>query len=196
MKRREGILNRTSRSVVLACLMFAPLAQADDAPIDEVVVRATRTDLVKLARQVRMAEFRFYDRYNELNTQRDYAVTCNNEATTGSRFTWDSCQPVFQEKARVAEGRGFADVIQSAHAVPRGGVAISATPRPPASMAITAGRPGFQQHMIDVTRRNPDLIKLLNEYDALLKQYEAAYRKINGRKAPADEKVEAGPPDR
>ena len=75
--------------------------------MEQVVIEATRENLVKLATQARQAESRFYQRYNELSTKRDYAINCRSEAPTGSRFKWDYCQPVFQDKAQEAEGRAF-----------------------------------------------------------------------------------------
>jgi hypothetical protein len=186
-------MKATSRNALLACVLFAPFAQGapggGEAPIEEVIINATKPNIVKLAQQVRMAEFRFYQRYNELNTKRDYAVNCRIEGVTGSRFASDVCVPVFQDKARAAEGRAFAEVIQGSHLTPDGSIAVVSTPKPPASMAIAAGRPGFQQNMIEITRKNADLIKLLNEYGALVKQYEDAYRRTNGAKSSTKEKA-------
>ena len=153
---------------------------ADHAPVDEVVVEATRATLVKLAKEVRLAEVRFYERYNQLNTVRDYAVNCSEEATTGTRFTLGYCRPVFQSKSTGAEGQSFAQIV--------GQVGATGTPSAPASMTIAAARPGFQKNMIEVTRKNPDLTQLLNEYGERLKQYEDVYRKVNGAPPPGDPK--------
>ena len=171
---------KTTPHTLLTFLLLSPLALGapeNDAPIDQVVVEAKKANVVKLAKEVRLAEFRFYDLYNKLNTEPDYAVNCENEPSTGSRFTWDNCKPVFQDKAQQTEASAFGRFLQGISTTPGGGVAASATPGMPASMAISAGRPGFQQHMTELTRKNPELTKLLNEYAARLKQYQDATRK-------------------
>jgi len=173
---------KSAPRLLLAGLLLAPYAPmaADQAPVDEVVVEATRATLVKLAKEVRLAEVRFYERYNQLNTVRDYAVNCSEEATTGTRFTLGYCRPVFQSKSTGTEGQSFAQIV--------GQVGATGTPSAPASMTIAAARPGFQKNMIEVTRKNPDLTQLLNEYGERLKQYEDVYRKVNGAPPPGDPK--------
>jgi hypothetical protein len=99
-------LNTIRKSVVL-CLVFAPLAYAAEAPVDQVVVEADRASLVKLAREVQLAEQRFYARYNEINTRKKYAVRCYEEAATGTRFKQKYCKPVYETEAQATQGREF-----------------------------------------------------------------------------------------
>lgn len=95
----------------MLCLILAPLAygvvQAAEAPVDQVVVEAERANLVKLAKDVQLAEERFYARYNELNTKKKYAVRCSDEASTGTRFKKKTCKPVYETEAQAAQGREF-----------------------------------------------------------------------------------------
>ncbi len=108
---------KSIRRNVLLCLLFAPLAQgvahaaepatSNDAPVDQVIVEGSRADLVKLAQQVLLAEERFYQRYNEINTKRVYMVRCYNEAPTGTRFRQKYCKPVYENEADATEGRDF-----------------------------------------------------------------------------------------
>ena len=168
-------MKTTVRNALLVGLLFAPIApDATASPedtIDEVTIEAARANLAKLAQEVKVAERRFYARYNELNTTRDYAVNCEDEASTGSRFTLNSCQPVFQQKALREQRRDLRE----------GGTAGAAV-----SSAVAAALPGFQKNMADITRKNPDLLELLSEYGALAKQYEDASRKVNGSKSSID----------
>ena len=97
----------TIRNSLVLCLIFAPLAYAADAPVDQVVVEADRANLVKLAREVQLAEQRFYARYNEINTRKKYAVRCYEEAATGTRFKQKYCKPVYETEAQAAQGREF-----------------------------------------------------------------------------------------
>jgi hypothetical protein len=118
-----------------------------------------------------------------LNTKREFAVNCANEASVGSRFTHSECKPVFQSEAETAEVYELVFSMQRA-ILPMGkgegeSIISGATP---ATVAIEASRPGFKKNMIDVTRRSPDLIKLLEEHAALVRRYEDTYRILNGRK--------------
>jgi len=127
---------RSIRRNVLLGLLIAPLAQGvahaaesatgSDAPVDQVIVQGTRADLVKLAQQVLMAEERFYQRYNEINTKRVYMVRCYNEAPTGTRFKQKYCKPVYENEADATEARDFMLALgrgASAGSTSSGGVA-------------------------------------------------------------------------
>jgi hypothetical protein len=105
-------LKTISRTVLLFGLLITSLvcraetaAPDPAAPVDQVVVKATREKLAKLEKEVKLAEQRFYDRYNQVNTKRDYAVKCYNEADTGTRFKKTYCQPVFTTKAQEEQAR-------------------------------------------------------------------------------------------
>ncbi len=103
-------MNIVRKSAVL-CLVLTPLAYgvatAADSPVDQVVVEADRATLTKLAREVQLAEERFYARYNERNTRRKYAVRCYEEAATGTRFKQKYCKPVYETEAQATQGREF-----------------------------------------------------------------------------------------
>jgi hypothetical protein len=100
----------------LLCLLFTPLAlgvaqaaepAATRESIEQVIVKGKRADLVKLAKEVLIAEERFYQRYNDINTKRQYMVRCYNEAPTGTRFKQKYCKPVFENEADATEARDF-----------------------------------------------------------------------------------------
>jgi len=100
------------RNVLMLSLLCAPLAcevaaAADVPPPDQVIVEGKRGDLVKAAKEVQLAEQRFFQRYNEINTKRDYAVRCYNEAPTGTRFKQKYCKPVYESDAQATEARDF-----------------------------------------------------------------------------------------
>jgi hypothetical protein len=161
----------TVGNVLLSCLLLAPLAHAAEPvpPNDQVVVQATRANLARLAEEVKKAEYRFYQRYNELNTKRDYAIQCTTEARPNSRFTNSSCKPLFQTKAEEDESREF--FMELSRQYSAAGV--------PAPVAVAAGRPAYQKNVLEVTKRSPDLSRLLGEHNRLLRQYEALYYRVN-----------------
>ncbi|MEJ1964916.1 MAG: hypothetical protein WDO56_26625 [Gammaproteobacteria bacterium] len=183
-------------NALLLSLLFAPLAHAASvaappgggAPVDQVVIEATRANLAKLGQDMLAIEYRFYRRYNELNTKRDYAVDCYKEARTGSRFIRSYCQPAFQSNAELAEARAFLLYLQSIDKFTGNATSTLAAP---ATMAIEAGRPGFKKNMIEVTHRSPELIKLLDEHAALVKRFEDMYRRVNGAHPRSVEKAAA-----
>lgn len=193
------------RTVFVIGLGLAPLAYSEEPPMDQVVVEATRTNLNKLAKEVRQSEKRFYKRYNELNKVRDYAIKCSTEATTGTRFTRTDCQPVFESKAEEAEARQFLVAFGGGEQITGpGGITgpphmYEPDPPPmvgtgsvgPAAATIAARRPGFKQHMMDVTTQNPELVKMAEEHAALWKRYEAMYRKLNGAGPDPEDEAEA-----
>jgi len=173
-------------NLLLSCLLFAPLAQGAEPtpPSDQVVVQATRANLVRLGEEVKKAEYRFYQRYNELNTKRDYAIKCTTEARPNSRFTNSFCKPVFQTKAEEDESRTF--FMELSRQYSAAGV--------PAPIAVAAGRPAYQKHVVEVTTHSPELARLLGEHNKLLKQYEALYYRVNGLpQSPAETAAPAAP---
>lgn len=209
----RNVLLLVSLFTLLVCRAEAASPDAA-APVDQVVIKATREKLAKLEKQILLAEQRFYERYNALNTKRDYAVKCYNEATTGTRFKKTYCQPVFASKAQEEQARRAMAYLGSSatpattssaaagmHAgatVGIGGVAggagsqeasesisgaSSAMTGAPAIMAVGGGQSDFQKNMIEITRKNPELTKLLNKHAELVKEYEATFRKVNGMEA-------------
>jgi hypothetical protein len=204
------------RNVLLLGLLFTALvcrveAASPDpaAPVDQVVIQATRAKLVKLEKEVLLAQQRFYERYNELNTKRDYAMKCYNEADTGSRFKKTYCQPVFANKAQEEQARravqylgssstaatsssaaasmhagattgmgGVAGAANSGEAQEGSAGASSGRTGAPAIMAVEGSQSDFQENMIELTRKDPELMKRLNKHAELVREYEATLRQI------------------
>ncbi len=186
------------KALLLSLLLAPPAPGASGTastvvadPMQQVVVEATRTNLAKLAKEIEIAEFRFYQRYNELNTKPDYAIHCSNEASTGTRFKENECRPVFRNKAEQVAARDFLVGLGQASLKPGEGGLLLAPP-PPATMAILAGQPAYQKNMIEVTGKNPDLIKLLTDHATLVKRFDDMQRQLMGLQ-PRPEKKAAEP---
>jgi hypothetical protein len=185
--------------LVASALVISPLAgAADEPPSDnkpqEVVIEATRANLNKIGNEVKLAEFKFYKRYNDFNKKREYAINCNKQAALGTRFTADICQPLYATRAEEAEAAQFMQMIGAGEL----GFATGPTnqrqllyPEPargsgmgggaPAKLAIEAGKNDFQKNVIEVTNSHPELQKLLGEHARLWKQWEDLYYRVNGR---------------
>lgn len=184
-------------TLAFVALLMAPLAPAN-APdtassastLEEARVEARRTRLSEIRREMIQLEDRFYARYNELNTNDDFDIHCENAARTGTRLERRYCQPVYETEAQREEGieyfhylyRSMTDEAFKFLSKNDGG--LIGGPPPPALQKIEARRPEFRQTMLEVTRDNPELVQLLAERQRIAKRYEAARRKLFGRNAP------------
>jgi len=195
-----------SRMVLVVGLLVAPLVHAAQDPIDTVTVEATRENVAKLEKQVKMAQMHFYELYNQLNKDRDYAIECEEAAPTGTRFKQTTCQPKFKSNAEAEEARQFLIAFgggDQATGTPDGvgGPAPVFRPQTPppvaaggayaAAMGAASGRPGFEQHVKDLTEKNPKLLKAAQEHAELWKRYYRLYRQLNGA-SPLPEENEGG----
>jgi hypothetical protein len=133
----------------------------------EVSVTAQR-QIDEMRKEIVAAEDRFLAKYNELNTQREYRITCLMVTPTGTRFYHRECRPQFISDATEAEARGW----------------LGGYSAPPAAMAISDKSPGFTKNMVDLVRKNPDLVKLANERAAAEKRYNDAVRRAFSDEGP------------
>ncbi len=148
----------------------APSDVADE--LDQVLVYGSKEELWQLRQAIIEAEDRFYERYNVLNSNNDFDMTCRVEARTGTRLTTRTCKPLYQERA-VQEGAKQAveirQVFQDSH--------ILVSPPVPAAIAIMARRSEFERHMRSVVLESPELGLLLKERAAAVEKLEAATRR-------------------
>jgi hypothetical protein len=197
---RGPALKTIPHKVLLSGLLFVSLAQgappAGGPPLEQVIVEATRDTLAKLGKEVQQSEYRFYERYNELNENPDYAIKCSHETSTGTRFRRVACEPVFKSKAEQVEARDFivafggGDHVSGMTGAPPGPPVAGGT-FGPATLATAAGRPGFRKNMIEVTTRSPELTRMAQEHAALWKRFYTLYRKVNGAGPLPEEKSPA-----
>jgi hypothetical protein len=179
-------MHTTLATALLAILSSgAALAQViQEGALDELVVESSRAKLVELRRAMVNAEDRFYERYNQLNTDDDFDVHCAEEARTGTRLERRYCRPVFEAAEMEREGEEYFWYLHRSEtdeafrmASGQAGGLIGAPPSP-AILQIEARRPEFRRTMREITGNNPELISLLRERSDLAKQYEQARRKL------------------
>ena len=147
-------------------LLFAlvePSVAADAAVDGEVTVRAKR-ELEKLRLEIDAAQDRFIARYNELNKDPQYAMKCNDEAPTGSRFTRHNCRPEFVNAATNAELRA----------------ALDGHSAPPAALVTASKKAAFQKNMLDIASSSPELQNLAREQSDLQARYDKLLRRTVG----------------
>jgi len=78
---------------------FAATLANTTAELDEIIVSGRLDSLSQLRKALDRAENRVYERYNELNTKRDYDIECITEAPLGSRQKVKKCQPRYVSDA-------------------------------------------------------------------------------------------------
>jgi hypothetical protein len=179
---------RILRDAVLLCLLLAPLAQGD--PLDEVVVKGKRSQLDLIRNEMVLVEDRFYERYNELNTNHDFDTHCHIEARIGTNTKRRYCRAVYQERAQEREGQDYAEALKNMNSEPP---QPWVPPAPPAIM-IEARRKDYQNNIRNVVKRNPELVEMLKERYELGQRYEAMQRKIFGSRAKDEDKSEPAAP--
>lgn len=187
---------RTLMRPLLLCVLFTALSQATEAPLDEVVVEGTRGKLKQMIEQMVQLEDRFYERYNELNTNDDFDMYCAQEARIGTNVKRRYCHPVYETRAMETEGREYAQMMQFNTGPPAGpmlppGAVAAAGPPPPAIVTIEARREEYKDNLRKVASENPELVRLLRERYELAQRYEATRRKVWGLKPPPEEKETA-----
>jgi hypothetical protein len=160
-----------SLGALLTALVLVAATQAAPQSADEVVIHAQRETLRQLQTQILQLEDQFYARFNALNTNPDFVVTCTTQATTGSRFVHRVCTPAFVDKATAA----------GLYRWDTGG-----SVEPPVH-AITAKYPRFNQALRELVQSNPSLYSLLAQQATLRKRYETLRRQLAAEGSPTQE---------
>ena len=125
-------------------------------PVDaEVTVSAIRK-LAELRKEIVLAEDRFLAKYNELNKDREYAITCTSEPFTGSRFYRRVCRPEFVGMATSVEAQTW---LQGHYA-------------PPSVMVMESKKDGFRKNMTNLYDKSAELRQLAQTRGELEKRYD------------------------
>jgi hypothetical protein len=184
----NSVIRNTGIAAALSLSLFCtgPAALAEVAGKNEASTTQLRQD-------VTTAEKKFLVLYNRLNKNRKYAISCRDEANTGSRLSKRSCSSRAEDAARAEQARAFLGAIDvnaslNSTAADNAAVAASAVnPTTPqsaqtsapevttgdsssaASDAEVAGaaedtRSQFNQNLEVLMDEHPDLRKLMDEY--------------------------------
>lgn len=177
--------------------LAAAAASGQEESLDQVVVEGGRVKLSAMLKELAEIEDTFFERYNDLNTNDDFDVYCAMETRAGTLIRRRSCRAVYMSNALESEGMEYALFLRnntSPTAGPPGTVPtpppVRGNPPPPSLLAIEGRRKEYQQNLIEVVRRNPELAELLQDHNDLLKQYEALRRKAFRKKPPTQEELE------
>jgi len=198
---------------LMALWAAAGLALAGAPPIEEmdeeVVVEGK--SLSQLRTEIVRAEERFYEKYNKLNKDREYAMQCEESATTGTKLTSRKCKPRMVETATSQQARDFLYAMQdnflgqqdsnalasgvagsqaaAAQSAESGASAAQSTPDiatafargGPAESMIAGETDGFRRNMLELIRKHPELQKLIQDHANAMASYEKARKKRQGK---------------
>jgi hypothetical protein len=144
----------------------ADAAGLTDELVPEVEINARRESLRHLRSEVVRLEEDFYAKYNELNTDDQYDVQCDQTEPTGSTLRRRECHPVFVNRATAAEAYAF----------------LGEDPVPPASSVIVRKWPAFEKTLLKAIKTHPELQKLAATHAAMQKRYEVVRKlKFKGK---------------
>jgi hypothetical protein len=155
--------------------------------LDQVIVRGGPKALAALRQEMIRLEERYFERYNELNTIDDFDVHCDAETSAGTKLKRRRCQANYMRDALAAEAQGHLEFIKKndnrkeaseralAGLPPADPTVIGSLPQP-AVVDIEILRKNYQQNLIDVSKKDPELTKMLSDLSGLNKRYEAIQR--------------------
>lgn len=175
---RMNLLSSLVMTAALAPQLLAANAAApgdDLEKLDQVQVYGSQQELPELRQAVIEAEDRFFKRYNELNSNDDFDISCRVEARTGTRLTARTCRPLYQENAVQEGAKQAVEMRQKFQSF--GGANQLSTPPVPAAIAILARRPEFERHMRKLVLESPELGSLLEARAAAAEALEMAIRR-------------------
>jgi hypothetical protein len=132
----------------------APSAnQAADIP--EVVVESKR--LSTMRKEIIQTENKFFALFNQLNTDDDFDVHCNMEATTGTHLQKRLCLVQFYQDAQAEWTRAQ----------------LTGDYAPPPDLVALERGPEYKKRALQVINAHPELRRLVKERDALERKFNA-----------------------
>jgi hypothetical protein len=135
---------------------------------EEVIVTAHREKLRDLTRDLAKAEDSFFNAYNRVNTIREFDVHCNVVTPTGTLLSHRECTPRFAQAATEDEAKTTLEAFT-------GGITDGQIGIPHGMMAnevINVKYSDYKKHLAEVVTKDPELRKMLQDYEALKKQHD------------------------
>lgn len=170
----ERTIEVAARPPPVAVLPWTPLPApkpqeepAPDAPLAEVEITAERADLSGMRAEIAKLENQFYAGYNQANTNHQYdVILCRSYTITGSHLERRDCGPASLALVR----RDRVDPL-SQRPNPRYEETVSIeAPTDPGELRA------YQQNMVDVVRKHPELLELVKQRNELVERYRAAWQ--------------------
>lgn len=132
----------------------------DTTEMEELTVIGNR-DLLSLRGQIRAAEVRMFEVFNEINDDDDYDIVCRMQAPLGTRIKNQVCSPVYYFKAHADHGQETLAEIQG-----------QASYRGPYVTSVI----GHHNHILrdklaEAVKESPELLDAIMEFRGLVTEY-------------------------
>jgi hypothetical protein len=147
-------------------------ASAPGQSKQQVIVAAHREKLRVLTHDLVKAEDAFFNAYNRVNTIREFDVHCNVVTPTGTLFSHRECTPRFAQDAKADEAKTTLEAFTA-------GINGGFVPIPHGMVAnevINVKYSDYKKHLVEVVTKDPELRKMLQDYDVLKKQYDGTVK--------------------
>jgi hypothetical protein len=140
----------------------------------------------KLRTEMARAEQAFFELYNKLNTNPEFAIVCRMDTPTGTTFAVRVCQPKY---LITANARSASERMQSAitagnatGAANANGPNVGAGSAPGGGDTAAADKErAFKQNVLDLMQRSPELQALGKKRDELQVRYNEAAKGKDGQ---------------
>jgi hypothetical protein len=166
-----------------------PAATTSETQLDEVDVFGRDGRLSKMRGRLSELEDRFNEKYNKLNTDHQFDVNCSLTLKYNSRIGTRTCQAAFVESAyrayyfcdressvvpqlEPADNQGLSSRFSTVELT-----ACKAEQMTSAMATIMQKLPTYQKNMIEVVRKNPELLALLEERNEVARRLEAVRKR-------------------
>jgi hypothetical protein len=168
------VLNDRAMQIIAKPLAAAaPWAQLPDpppdGPMDEVRIEGRYQKLSEMKAEIENLEGQFYAAYNKLNPMPQYNIACQASAPLGSHIVQRRCRPLFISQAAELKSESFVDA--------QGRVLVDGSSNVSSPAIIQQQMQAYQKNMIDIVRKHPELLQLLEERSALAERYQALLNK-------------------
>ena len=127
------------------------------APLDQIIIEARREKLNDLRAELEKTEDAFYEAFNKINTEPEYATHCTRKSHMGTRMLDRVCTPMFVDTASEAEAEAI----------------LEGRPVIPARESIMDKWPDYKKKLLTLTQSDPQLRKIAHDYAVLSGHYEA-----------------------
>ncbi|MFM1887693.1 MAG: hypothetical protein RL026_2850 [Pseudomonadota bacterium] len=156
---------------LLLCSLLVAVPEAVADELEELVVTGRLARLAAAREAIVQAEDRLHARYNEINTHEPFAIECRQEAPTGRIIRTRICEPRYvgeathQDSDQITGNQADTNVmVQTAEA------------------AFLRRKVEFQRHMAELVRKDPELLRLLQEHGRKVQAYQALSRETFPRR--------------
>jgi hypothetical protein len=165
----------TDASAAVAAEPPAGTSVDADELLDEVEVRGTR--LWELRAAVIEAENRLFARYNDLNRDDDFDVSCHTDAPTGTRFLRRYCWTRLREREEQNDAAAYVDWATGTIIDPKTYEVRHRDDHLPtvqAQVRVQERAEDYAKNLIKLLQDHPELRKLAKQYGEARRRYEAA----------------------